>query len=441
MNFKARFQCDLSHKSLTTAKPLQALPPNTSILMYNNKLYCLHEAALPLECRMHRDGHLEYIGHETFDSVLDYPFTAHPLVDGNDLLFHSYTTDEEVIKKQGMMKLGVYDHKRSAVGPYFVTSDDKSHVSFAHSFAHTDNYIIVWDCSIQLQHDALVTGGSFFRFNPQRTLKFGLIPKTSTSHKDVIWIDSQEPGAILHSLHAWEEIEEKYRDGEKISSRTFIKLWTPLSQDFDMDVKQSSSFRMVEFTIDVEDHKAVHEVIDHSVNTEMPAMPPAVSKNSDEFTSCQVFVPQVLQDTDVKIETRCTGTLTSADRFGFSGIFVNEGEFVGFAKWDMLNRCLESTVYYGENEIGGEPVVFRSTEEDEMYVGSYVFNKVNGESYFVLYDAKTSQKICRLKMPQRVPQGIHGTFISGETLESHFRYHEDSERAMLEKLFRRSEED
>jgi carotenoid cleavage dioxygenase-like enzyme len=64
--------------------------------MYNNKLYCLHEAALPLECRMHRDGRLTYIGHETFDSALDYPFTAHPLKDGEDLLFHSYTTDETV---------------------------------------------------------------------------------------------------------------------------------------------------------------------------------------------------------------------------------------------------------------------------------------------------------------------------------------------------------
>lgn len=72
-----------------------SLPPNTSIIMYNNKLYCLHEAALPLECRMHRDGRLEYVGYETF-GVLDFPFTAHPLKDGDDLLFHSYTTEGKV---------------------------------------------------------------------------------------------------------------------------------------------------------------------------------------------------------------------------------------------------------------------------------------------------------------------------------------------------------
>jgi len=45
---------------------------------------------------MHPDGRLEYIGYETFGGVLDYPVSAHPVRDGNDLLFHSYTVDEEV---------------------------------------------------------------------------------------------------------------------------------------------------------------------------------------------------------------------------------------------------------------------------------------------------------------------------------------------------------
>jgi len=45
---------------------------------------------------MHPDGRLEYIGYETFDGVLDYPVSAHPLKDGDDLIFHSYSVDEEV---------------------------------------------------------------------------------------------------------------------------------------------------------------------------------------------------------------------------------------------------------------------------------------------------------------------------------------------------------
>ena len=65
-------------------------------MMYNKKLYCLHEASLPMEIRMHPDGRLEYIGYETFDGVLDYPVSAHPVRDGNDLLFHSYSVDDIV---------------------------------------------------------------------------------------------------------------------------------------------------------------------------------------------------------------------------------------------------------------------------------------------------------------------------------------------------------
>ena len=77
-------------------KSPQVAPPNTNIMMYNNKLYCLHEASLPMECRMRPDGRLEYIGYETFDGVLDYPVSAHPVKDGDDLLFHSYSVDEKV---------------------------------------------------------------------------------------------------------------------------------------------------------------------------------------------------------------------------------------------------------------------------------------------------------------------------------------------------------
>ena len=65
-------------------------------MMYKNKLYCLHEANLPMECRMHPDGRLEYVGYETFHGRLDYPVSAHPVLDGDDLLFHSYSVDEEV---------------------------------------------------------------------------------------------------------------------------------------------------------------------------------------------------------------------------------------------------------------------------------------------------------------------------------------------------------
>lgn len=75
--------------------------------MYNNKLYCLNEACIPLECKLLPSGKLEPVGYETFDGVLDFPISAHPRIDSKgDLLFHSYTTNVETIEEQGTMKVG-----------------------------------------------------------------------------------------------------------------------------------------------------------------------------------------------------------------------------------------------------------------------------------------------------------------------------------------------
>ena len=130
-------------------------PPNTNIMLFNNKLYCLHEASLPMECRMHPDGRLEYVGYETFDGVLDYPVSAHPVIDGGDLLFHSYSVDQKLIKESGTMKMGRYNAATHSVQQYLVPTPTKSHVSFAHSLVHTENYMIVWDCSVHFSTDAL----------------------------------------------------------------------------------------------------------------------------------------------------------------------------------------------------------------------------------------------------------------------------------------------
>ncbi len=195
---------------------------------------------------MHPDGRLEYIGYETFNGILDYPVSAHPVIDGDDLLFHSYSVDEDLIKEHGTMKVGRYNSQTAAVDTYLVPTPTKSHVSFTHSIMHTDNYIVVWDCSVHFKTDALFMGGSFFRNNQDFTLKFGLIPKNAKSRDEVIWIDSGECGAIVHPLHAWEEVVDEGRGG---GTRTIIKLWAPVCKDLDLDLEKSNTFHMTEYTV------------------------------------------------------------------------------------------------------------------------------------------------------------------------------------------------
>jgi carotenoid cleavage dioxygenase-like enzyme len=209
------------------------------------------------------------------------------------------------------------------------------------------------------------------------------------------------------------------RDGE---AQSVIKLWTPVCKDLDLDLQKSNTFHMTEYTIDPNTKTVTAVVIDDTINSEFSNMPPPLKESPDGGPR------------------RIGSTLSIHDHYGFTSIFGDHGEFIGYAKWDMVSRCLDSTVYYAANEVGGEPMIVRAKadgrgdgsgtviEDDVVYVGSYVYNEDEDQSYFLLFDGETNKQVCRLKMPCRVPFGFHGQFISGDEFASHFRYHEARER-------------
>ena len=128
-------------------------PPNTNVLMYDDRFYCLNEANLPFECHLLPDGTLKPVGYETFGGLIDYPISAHPQINANnDLVFHSYTTNQELIDRDGTMKVGVYSASSKELKSYFVPNDGKDHVSFAHGLTYTNNFAILWDCSVHFDH-------------------------------------------------------------------------------------------------------------------------------------------------------------------------------------------------------------------------------------------------------------------------------------------------
>lgn len=383
------------------------LPPNTNVLMYNDKFYCLNEGNLPFECRLLPDGALEPVGYETFDGALDYPVSAHPRVDANnDLLFHSYTTNTELIGRDGTMKMGRYSSEEKRVVSYFVPNDSKDYVPFAHGMVFTGNYSIVWDCSVHFDATAMFDGGSYFRTKEKYNLRFGVAPKSATSGDEVVWIDTGEPGAVVHPLNAWEVEEDEDGDGDVV-----IKIWTPFCArlEIDLETDDVNEFQMVEYELRPSTGGCVKNLVDDEVNVEFSAVP-------------------------------CMGTF---NRFGYTAIqdkdTPGEGSFSGFCVWDMSSSSPQRDndddhlddkkrpVYYDEHEVGGEPMLLRDDVNDTTYVGTHVYNMKEEQSYFLLYDGETTDLVCRLRMPHRVPFGFHGDWISGDKLRSHFEHHGLSE--------------
>lgn len=359
---------------------LTALPPNTACLMYFNRFYCLNEGNVPFECRICPDGRLERGGFEFFDDTLNYPFSAHPRIDHDtgDLLFHSYTTSPDVIKRDGTMKVGRFSADTGRVENYF-SPTDKEHTSFAHNLMITEKHMILYDCSVHFDAKAMFEGGSFFKTNPSFNLRFGVMSKTCNKQEDVTWIDTGTPGAIVHPLNSWEE-----KDGT-------IVIWTPFCENLVMDMENDeiNQFRMTEFRLHPDNGTVSIEVIDDTVNVEFSVAPRM-------------------------------GTFV---RYGFTAIqdpsTPGEGSFSGFCVWDMKDRKLHAKVYY--DGPGGEPAIVVCGAH--LYVGVYIQKGL--DTFFDLYDGETSKRIFRLRMPSRVPYGFHGLWITANELRSHWEYHSE----------------
>ena len=354
-------------------------PPNTNVLMYNKRFYCLNEANLPFECQLLPDGTLKAVGYETFGGLLNYPVSAHPRIhtNGNDLLFHSYTTNTDLIERDGTMKVGRYSAKTNTLASYFVPNTRKDYISFAHGLMNTENFMIVWDCSVHFDVGGMFDGRSFFRTKSNYNLRFGVIPITATTKEEVIWMDTGKQGAIVHPINAWED-----KDGT-------IVMWTPYCENLviDLETDNFNKFNVVEFRMNPKTGKVSKKVIDNSMNVEFSVV-------------------------------RQTGTFT---RYGYTAI--QDGSiFVGLCIWDMTERSYKA-IYFPNHEAGGEPIVAWDKENDQTFVGTYTFNMKENQSYFVLYDGETGKLVCRLKMPSRIPYGFHGQWISGDDLRIHFEHH------------------
>lgn len=87
-------------------------------------------------------------------------------------------------------------------------------------------------------------------------------------------------------------------------------------------------------------------------------------------------------------------------------------------------ECMVASRMYGNNCFGGEPFFIArdaddtNSAEDDGYAVSYVHDESSGESSFLVMDAqsRTLDVVAEVKLPQRVPSGLHGIFIKERDL-------------------------
>ncbi|KAE9459063.1 hypothetical protein C3L33_09039, partial [Rhododendron williamsianum] len=114
------------------------------------------------------------------------------------------------------------------------------------------------------------------------------------------------------------------------------------------------------------------------------------------------------------------------NRYVYMAVGPQGPKMSGVVKIDLELGCEVAFRSYGDGCFGGEVMFARrdagdevELDEDDGFVVSYVHNERENETRFVVMDAKspTLDIVAAVKLPGRVPYGIHGIFLGEKELQ------------------------
>jgi carotenoid cleavage dioxygenase-like enzyme len=392
---------------------LHSYTANNNAVMFRDRFFCLHEAGLPFEAFLSDEGGIVGVkGYESFDGFFDdIPIAAHSAIcpETGNFLVHSHLRKGPLLVAEISALTGKvishYSEKEEESGKRSLFPKD---VSLTHEVLFTKNWRVVFDTSLRMDPGNIVKlqnkdGGTLFRWDGQRNLRIGLVPrhKEEPTDDDVKWLDTGSTGFIFHPMNAWEQ-----DDGT-------ILFWAPVSNCFHLEIYADDTsgnkgepdlpFLMNEYRIDPTTGAVQRTVVDEDIEVESP-----------------------------KIHGEYSGR---SCRYGFSGVATKDpsliGTFTGYTVWDLENKIRIKTMHLEDGEYGSDPILIpkagsspKQAGDDfsnHVYLGTYTHNVHEDRSYFVLFDGQTgsSVPVVRIRMPYRIPFGFHGLWIEGNDLIKH----------------------
>lgn len=244
--------------------------------------------------------------------------------------------------------------------------------SMIHDFVLTERYLVLLIGPVVFDMGAMMSGGSFIQWRPEIGTRIAVVPLDGG---DVRWFEA-EPFFVFHFANGFE------RGGEIV--------------------------------VDYIRHQKLHFGYGEP-NTEPPTPRRLVLDLASGRVSEQTWFDRVaefprIDDRRNALETRYVyaPTLTSS----LTGGNGASATFNCLLRIDTETGDVES--HYFGNRIAGEAVFIpRGEGETEGWLGTYLYDPETETSDFVLLDAQGfgSDPVVRLRLPQRVPQGLHGTWV------------------------------
>ncbi len=343
--------------------------PNTNVGGFAGRTWAMMEAgATPVELTYD----LDTIARNDFDGTLPGAFTAHPRFDPDSGEMHAMVyawaqwmdhVQYVVVGRDGLVS-------RTVDIPL-------PGMTMLHDMALTERYAVVFDQPCTVDLDLAFSGRFPFRWNPDHGNRVGLLPR-SGGPDDISWIDVPI-GYSYHPMNSYDTAD----GGVVIDLCVFDTM-------FDADILGpfENLPRLERWELDPARRSASVTVIDHSPN-EVP---------------------------------RARGSLsTKPYRFGYCvGVSNEPGR-----RWTTIKHDLETgdriEFDHGPGRAAGEAVFVArdgGESEDDGWLLTFVHDQNEAGAEFVVMDARDLDRgyVARIPLPQRVPFGFHGNWVSDRSV-------------------------
>jgi len=312
-------------------------------------------------------------GRYTFDDTLTHSFTAHPKVDPRteEMIFFGYN-----METKPFVNYAVVD-KYGKKGPSVGINLDRP--IMMHDFAITENYSIFLDLPLIFNKKNIFdkSKAGFFEFKANSYARIGVLPRHSKDGNEMRWFKIKTC-YCFHTANAWE-------DGD------FIELYLARYEDFDL------------YALD----EALHIPKLYRYRLDLRTEGVELAVEEKEVSPIPVEFP-VINESLMGIRSRF-----------MYGVSLRKESF-SVVKFDIDTN--QTLVYdFAGTDLGGEFVFIphpnARTEDDGWLIGfRYIEAKDASEVVILKANDMTLQAV--LDLPQRVPQGFHGRWLTRQMLNS-----------------------
>ena len=345
---------------------------NTALVWHAGQFFALWEGGVPHAIKL---PELETFGEYNYNGKLQSAFTAHPKVDPitGEMMFFGYSFAPPFLHYSVV----------SAEGELLKTVPIELPMGvMMHDFAITANHTIFMDLPLTFNPMRMQKGEPGMMFEKDRASRFGIVPRHGDNN-DIRWFET--PSCyVWHIFNAYEDGDEVILVACRMNSTNVLAINNE-QRDAEGDIPFLHQWRF-----NMKDGSVKEEKLD-DVPSEFPRV-------NDNF-------------------------LGQPSRYGYAGK-MGQGampSFEGVIKYG-LHSGKSQTHEFGKGRYGGEAVFAPragGSTEDEGWVITFVYDSNEDKSELVIVDAQnmTSEPVARVLIPQRVPYGFHGDWVSEEKLQ------------------------